>query len=86
MGENGEHSDDFPFRIDKARRHTSLPNLEEKTLAEELEFNFDTLKTLRHKTTDTIRERYIGTQLNEVRIRPFERWASSSIDIFHCSH
>ncbi len=45
-------------RVLRRAQYGSLPNIHEKFLAEELDFNFNTIKKSKYKTTDIIRERY----------------------------
>lgn len=48
----------FLHRILRRTHYGSLPNIHEKFLSEELEFNFNNIKKSKYKTTDIIRERY----------------------------
>ena len=48
----------FSSRILRRSQYGSLPNIHEKFLSEEMDFNFTTVKKFKYKTTDTIRERY----------------------------
>ncbi|CAF0958945.1 unnamed protein product [Adineta steineri] len=53
---------DLTQRILKRAKYGSLPNIHEKFLSEEFDFNFNNLKKLKYKTTDIIRERYCAPE------------------------
>jgi hypothetical protein len=46
------------YRILRRSNYGSLPNIHEKFLSEELDFNFNNIKQTKYKTTDILRERY----------------------------
>ncbi|CAF5214981.1 unnamed protein product, partial [Rotaria magnacalcarata] len=46
------------INIPKRINYGSLPNIHEKFLSEELDFNFNNIKKSKYKTTDIIREQY----------------------------
>jgi hypothetical protein len=46
------------YRVLRRARYRSLPNIQEKFLSEEFDFNFNNVKKSKYKTTDLIRERY----------------------------
>jgi hypothetical protein len=52
------YSSEFLSRILKRSNYGSLPNIHEKFLSEELDFDFNNIKKSKNKTTDIIRERY----------------------------
>jgi hypothetical protein len=45
-------------RVLRRSHYGSLPNIHEKFLSEELDFNFNSIRKSKYKTTDIIRERY----------------------------
>ncbi len=53
-------------RILRRSQYGSLPNIHEKFLQEELDFNFDDIKKSKYKTTDIIRERYFVDEEKKV--------------------
>lgn len=69
-------------RVLKRAHYGSLPNIHEKFLCEELDFNFALAKKVRHKTTDLIREEYFIDEEKQVK----ELMCSCSCDEkkFHC--
>lgn len=61
------HPTNFPCRVLRRSQYGSLPNIHEKFLSEELDFDFNTVKKLKYKTTDTIRERYFIDEEKQVQ-------------------
>ena len=56
----------FVYRIFRRSYYGSLPNIHEKFLSEELDFNFNIVKKSNYKTTDMIREQYYLDEDKEV--------------------
>ena len=54
-------------RILRRSNYGSLPNIHEKFLSEELDFNFSPVKKSKYKTTDIIRERYFVDEEKKVK-------------------
>lgn len=59
----------FEKRILRRSNYGSLPNIHEKFLSEELDFNFNNIKKSKYKTTDIIRERYFIDEEKKVYIK-----------------
>lgn len=61
----------FVCRILRRSNYGSLPNIHEKFLSEELDFNFNKIKKSKYKTTDIIRERYFIDEEKKVHFKDF---------------
>lgn len=81
---NDDHRFKSLFRVLKRSHYGSLPNIHEKFLSEELDFNFSTMKKSKYKITDLIRECYFIDEDKRVRSKTKEKvqleYVSSSLE------